>query len=95
MLASTKSNVIYSVAIIKVNDIKFRALLNTGSGRSYTAESIIDLFKINPIRKEYKTIETLTYATTKKLKIYSVKTQDLKNEFTFTTELNKLREKCY
>ena len=51
---------------------------------------LIDLLKINPIRKEYKTIETLTNATTKKLKIYSVKIQYLKNEFTFTTELNKL-----
>ena len=57
---------------------------------SYASETIIDLLKINPIRKEYKTIETLTNATTKKLKICSVKIQYLKNEFTFTTELNKL-----
>lgn len=43
-----------------------------------------------PVRKEYNTIEILTNATTKKLKIYSAKIQDLKNKFTFTFDLNKL-----
>ena len=61
-----------------------------GSGSSYASEAIIHLLKINPIRKEYKTIETLTNSTTKKLKIYSAKIQDLKNKFTFTTKLIKL-----
>ena len=32
---------------------------------------IIDLLKTNPIRKEYNTIETLTIATTRKLKTYT------------------------
>ena len=88
ILASTESNVIYPVAIIKVNGIKYRALLDTGSGSSYALEAIIDLLKI---RKEYETIEKFTNSTTKKLKIYSAKKiQDSKNEFTFNTELNKL-----
>ena len=80
----------YPVTIIKVNGIKSRALVDTGYGSSYASEAIIDLLNINLIRKEYKTIEKLTNATTKKLGIYSAKIQDLKNEFTFTTKLNKL-----
>ena len=63
------------MAIIKVNGIKCRALLDKDSGSSYASETIIELLKINPIRKEYKTIETLTIATTKKLKINSAKIQ--------------------
>ena len=55
MLVTTKANVTYPVAIIKVNDVKFRALLDTGSGSLYISESFIDLLKINPVRKEYKT----------------------------------------
>ena len=103
ILASTESNVIYPVTIINVKGIKCLALLDTGSGSSCASEVIIHLFTINPIRKEYKTIETLTNATTKKLKVYSAKTQDLKNEFSFSyldlvlkksqkfyTKLNKL-----
>ena len=85
MLASTESSVTYPVVIIKVNGIICRALLDTGCGSSYASEAIID-----PIRNEYKTIETLTNATTKKLKIHSAKVQVLKNVFSFTTELNKL-----
>ena len=76
MLASTDSSVIYPVAIINVNCIKCRVLLDTDSGSSYGSQAIIDLPKINPIRKEYKTIETLTNSTTTDLRVYSAKIQD-------------------
>ena len=89
MLVATEANVTYPVAIIKVNGVKCRALLDTGSGSSYISESFIDL-KINPVRKEYKTIETLTNSTTKKLKIYNLKVENLDENFSFQTELNKL-----
>ena len=42
MLASTESSVIYSVLIIKVNDIKCLAILDTGSGSLYVSETIIN-----------------------------------------------------
>ena len=58
MLTSTESSVIYPVAIINVNGIKCRVLLDTGSGSSYASEVVIDRLKINPIRKEHKNIET-------------------------------------
>ena len=57
MLESTESSVIYPVAVIKVKGIKYRALLDTVSGSSYASEAIIDLLRINPIRKENNTIE--------------------------------------
>ena len=90
MLVTTEANVTYPAAIIKVNGVKCRALLDTGSGSSYISESFIDL-KINPVRKEYKTIETLTNSTTKKLKIYNLKVENLDENFSFQTELNKLQ----
>ena len=57
VLESTESSVIYLVAVIKVKSIKYRALLDTVSGSSYASEAIIDLLRINPIRKENNTIE--------------------------------------
>ena len=89
MLVTTEANITYLVAITKVNGVKCRALLDTGSGSSYISESFIDL-KINPVRKEYKTIETLTNFTTKKLKIYNLKVENLDENFSFQTESNKL-----
>ena len=83
MLVTTETNVTYPVVIIKVNGVKCRALLDTGSGSSYISESFIDLLKINPVRKEYKTIETLTNSTTKKLKIYNLKVENLDENLVF------------
>ena len=90
ILTTTKNHVIYSVAIVKVNGVKCRVLLDTGSGSSYTSDGLLDYLKINPTRKEIKTIETFTNLTTKKLKIYSVKIQDVNKKLSFNTELNKL-----
>ena len=90
LLTTTKNNVIYPVAIVKVNGTECRALLDTDSGSSYASEALLDFLKINPTRKEIKTIETLTNLTTKKLKIYSVKIQDVNEKYSFSIELNKL-----
>ena len=57
LLTSTKNNVIYPVAIVKVNAVKCRALLDTVSGSSYASEGLLDYLKMNPTRKEIKTIE--------------------------------------
>ena len=83
MLVITNANVTYPVAIIKVNSVKCKALLDTASGSSYISESFLDLLKINPVRKEYKTIETLTNSTTKKVKIYNLKVENLDENFSF------------
>ena len=61
------------MVIIKVNGIKCRALLDTCSGSSYASEAIIDLNKINLIRKEYKTTEILTKPLRKNLKFIQQK----------------------
>ena len=61
-----------------------------GSGSSYASESFLDYLKISPTRKEIKTIDTLTNLTTKKLKICSVKIQNINERYSFNTELNKL-----
>ena len=90
LLTITENSVIYPVAIVKINGVKCHALLDTGSGSSYASEGLLDYLKINPTRKETKTIETLTNLTTKKLKIYSVKIQDVNEKYSLNTELNKL-----
>ena len=90
MLSSTESSVIYWVALINAKGIKYCDHLDTGLWNA--SEAIVNLLKINLIRKEYNTMETLTNDTTRKLKIYSAKIQDLNNKFTFAKELNKLKK---
>ena len=85
---------LYPVGTVKINGVKCRALLDTGSGSSYASEGLLDYLKINSTRKEVKTIEPLTNLTTKKLKIYSVKIQDVNEKYSFNTELNKLEREA-
>ena len=73
--------------MVRIND---RAVLDTVSGSSYASGRLSDDLKINPSRKEIKTIETLKNLTTKKLKIYSVKIPDVNEKCSFNTKLNKL-----
>ena len=68
LLTTTENNVIYPVAIVKANGVKCYTLPDIGSGSSYASEGLLDYLKINPTRKEIKTMETLTNLTTKKLK---------------------------
>ena len=70
--------------------MKYKAPLDARSGSSYISESFIDLLKINPVRKKHKTIETQTNSTTKKLKICNVIVENLDENFSFQTELNRL-----
>ena len=90
LLTTIENNVIYPVSIVKIDGVKCRTLLDTGSESSYASEGLLDYLKINPTRKEIKLIETLTNLITKKLKIYSVKIQDVNEKYSFSTELNKL-----
>ena len=89
MLVTSKTNVTYPVAITKVNGVKYRALLDTGSDSSYISKSYVDLLKINPVRKENKAIKTLTNFTTIILKIYNVKVKNLDDNLGFQTKLDK------
>ena len=91
------SHMTYPVVIIKVYSVKCRTFLDIVSGSLYVSESFIDLLKINPVRKEYQTIETLTNSTTKKLKIYNLKVEHLDDNFSFRTELTILtgRNLCF
>ena len=56
----------------------------------------VTIIKVNGVKgrshldTECKTIETLTNSTTKKLKIYNLKVENLDENFSFQTELNKL-----
>ena len=90
LLTTTKNNVIFPVAIIKMNGVKCCALLDMRSGSSYVSEGFLDYLEINQIRKEIKTIQTLANLTAKKLKFYSAKIQDVDEEYSFNTESNKL-----
>ena len=56
----------------KVDGIKVRALLDTGSGSSYASSKLIDMLKKRPKEVQTKRIEMMLGSTTTKLEIYPV-----------------------
>ena len=50
---------------MKVEGIKCRALLDTGSGNSYASSGLLELIKRKPIREDYKRIGMMIQSTTK------------------------------
>ena len=66
--------------------------MDTGAGASYASSTLMNHINKRPIRTETKKIKTLMSTNTRKIKIYSVKIQDINCEFRFKTKLNHLEK---
>ena len=64
--------VAYPVAVVKVDGILWRALLDTGVGSSYASSTLLEELNITPARKEMKTIEMMLHTTTKKVEVFKI-----------------------
>ena len=85
LLTTSSCSVTYPVVLIEIEAVKYRALIDTGAEASYASSTL-------PIQTEIKKTETLMSTNTRKIKIYSVKTQDINCEFNFETELNHVEK---
>ena len=96
ILLSTNSNACtYPLAIVNKEGIKCCILVDTGAGVSFVSSTIISLInqKANkkPIRTESKRIKTLVETSIRKVRVYSVERKDINNDFSFKTEISKLK----
>ena len=73
---------------VNVGGIKCRALIDTGAGSSYMSSSLANRFKKNPLRKDYKQIETILHAETTKVKVYEVKVSNLEGNFKMSKQMS-------
>ena len=60
-----KGAVTYPVVVVEINDIRCRALLDTGAGSSHASAALIERLHIRPRRKELKRIEMMLGASYK------------------------------
>ena len=90
MCSPSSGSVIFPIAVVMVNGIKCRALIDTGSGSSYVSSRIVDLMKIKPSRRESKTIEMLMHTASTKVEIYEVEVTSTSGDFTLKTEVSKI-----
>ena len=67
MLTTETQHIAYTVAVVKFNGIKCRALLDTGAGSSYASASLINRLGIPATRVESRRIETMVHTTVRKI----------------------------
>ena len=89
---ATESLVIHPVAVVKVNNIMCRALLDTGAGSSYASAALLDQLNLKPIRKETKSIDMMMPSTTRKLEIYDVEISELSEKFKINSAVYKVEK---
>ena len=92
VLTTSSCSVTCPVVLIEIEGVKYRALIDTGAGGSYISSTLINHINKKPIRTETKEIETLIRTNTRKIKIYSVRTEDINCEFGFEMKLNHLEK---
>ena len=54
MMIAIESLVIHRVAVVNVNNIMCKALLETGARSFYASTALLDRLKLKPIKKEQK-----------------------------------------
>ena len=79
---------IYPVVVVEVEEVKCRALLDTGLGNSYASTTLMNLTKKKPVRQEIKTIEMMLHTTTKKIDVYNVEITNINKNFNMSSEVN-------
>ena len=67
-----RKGLVYPMVTAEVNDIKCRALLDTGAKISYTSSTFLDRLQSRPIRQEFKRIEMMFGTSNKAINIYGL-----------------------
>ena len=83
LLTTAESEAIYPVAVVKVNGITCRSLLDTGTGSSYI--TLARELRKPPIRTDYKQIETVLHTTNALIDIYDIEIKNTKGDFNLQT----------
>ena len=81
MASSEVKYVIDPVVAVLINDIKYRAFLESGVGCSYISSTIANLLRKPPVRKETKRIEMMVNLTLRNIEIYEATIEDLLRNF--------------
>ena len=82
--------VVYPVVIVDVNGVKCRALIDTGAGSSYASSKLLDTIKAQPKKKEIRRVEMLFGTSTKLVRIYNLRLNDISNKFHIETEVTRV-----
>ena len=89
-MAATEGSVIYPAVAVKVNNVLFRELLDTGTGSSYASSPLLGKLNLRAIWRETKLTEMMMHSTTRNIDVFEIEINDVSGDFQFKAEISKV-----
>ena len=86
------SDVVYPVAMVRVNGVKCRAFIDTGAGSRYVSSFLVSVTKAPKITTVRRDIEMLLQTKNTKLDVHQMKLTSLDGEFEMDIDVNKVEK---
>lgn len=84
------SSVIHPVVVVKINGVKFRALLDSGASHSYASSTALKLIGAKVKSVSHRQIATSTGVTSGKMLVFEVQIQSLSEDYTLNVNITKI-----
>ena len=92
LTTNQSSESVLPVIIIKVNGVKCRALIDTGSGSSYISAKLVDILRAKPIATETREVEMLMSSKSVRVEIYEMNTESVDGQYHMKVKLLKVNK---
>lgn len=80
----------YPVVVVEVEEIKCRALLDTGARSSYASAALLDRISSSNHKKEIQRMEMLLGASTREVELATITISDVNGKFSMPVEVTKV-----
>ena len=69
------------IVIIRINGLKCRALIDSGSGSSYISAKLVDMLKVKPDATQTRQVEMLMSSKSVRMDIYEITAESLDGQY--------------
>ena len=80
---------VYPVVVVDVEEVRCRALLDTGAGSSYASATLLDRVGAKPGKRQVCTIEMMLGVDTREVELTHVKVKSLEGDFRLTVAVTR------
>ena len=86
------TTVVHPIVVVKVDGMKFCALLDIGASHSYVSARLVKLTQASEVKKEMRRITTLMGTSTSKFSQYDIRLESVKGNFELEACVTKIEK---
>ena len=84
---------LFPIVVVKVNQVKCRALIDSGAGSFYASAKLLDALKLNPTETKTSLIDMLMTSKFTQLEVFTVKVQAIDSDYELEVNLTKVNKR--